>query len=100
MRSDYDQSGIPMDPPRVRVDRMEEGIAVVKGCFAPGPFSFEGEHYRITSYDGLPKPTQTPPPLLIGGGAPRVLSIAAREADIVGLKIGRASCRERVCQYV
>ncbi|HEY9558788.1 MAG TPA: TIGR03621 family F420-dependent LLM class oxidoreductase [Acidimicrobiales bacterium] len=85
MRSDYDQSGIPMDPPRVRVDRMEEGIAVVKGCFAPGPFSFEGEHYRITSYDGLPKPTQTPPPLLIGGGAPRVLSIAAREADIVGI---------------
>src|SRR3546814_13403313 len=64
---------------------MEEVIAVVKGCFAPGPFSFEGEHYRITSYDGLPKPTQTPPPLLIGGGAPRVLSIAAREADIVGI---------------
>src|SRR3546814_17709767 len=64
---------------------MEEVIAVVKGCFAPGPFSFEGEHYRITSYDGLPKPTQTPPPLLIGGGAPRVLSISASQADIVGI---------------
>ena len=84
MKSDYDQSGIVMDRPGVRVDRMEEGIAVIKGCFAPGPFSLEGDHYRITSYDGLPKPAQSPP-LLIGGGARRVLSIAAREADIVGI---------------
>jgi len=85
MQSDYDQSGIPMDRPGVRVSRMEEGIAVIKGCFAPGPFSCEGEHYTISGYDGLPKPTQTPPPFLIGGGAKRVLSIAAREAQIVGI---------------
>jgi len=85
MKSDYDQSGIAYDAPGVRVSRMEEGIAVIKGCFAPGPYSFEGEHYTITGYDGLPKPTQTPPPLLIGGGAKRVLSIAAREAQIVGI---------------
>jgi len=85
MASDYEQSGIPMDAAGVRVTRMEEGIAVVKGCFAEGPFSFEGEHYTIAGYDGLPKPLQTPPPLLIGGGAKRVLSIAAREAQIVGI---------------
>jgi len=85
MKSDYDQSGIAYDAPGVRVSRMEEGIAVIKGCFAPGPYSFEGEHYTITGYDGLPKPTQTPPPFLIGGGAKRVLSIAAREAQIVGI---------------
>lgn len=85
MQSDYDQSGIPMERPGVRVSRMEEGIAVIKGCFAPGPFSYEGEHYTITGYDGLPKPVQSPPPFLIGGGAKRVLSIAAREAQIVGI---------------
>ncbi len=85
MKSDYDQAGIPMDRPGVRVSRMEEGIAVIKGCFASGPFSYEGDHYTITGYDGLPKPTQTPPPFLIGGGAKRVLSIAAREAQIVGI---------------
>jgi alkanesulfonate monooxygenase SsuD/methylene tetrahydromethanopterin reductase-like flavin-dependent oxidoreductase (luciferase family) len=85
MKSDYDQSGIPMDAPGVRVSRMEEGIAVIKGCFAPGPFSFSGEHYAIDGYDGLPKPAQSPPPFLIGGGAKRVLSIAAREAQIVGI---------------
>jgi probable F420-dependent oxidoreductase len=85
MASDYEQSGIPMDPAGVRVSRMEEGIAVVKGCFTDGPFTFEGEHYTIAGYDGLPKPLQSPPPFLIGGGAKRVLSIAAREAHIVGI---------------
>jgi probable F420-dependent oxidoreductase len=85
MASDYEQSGIPMDPPGVRVTRMEEGIAVLKGSFAEGPFSFRGEHYTITDYDGQPKPAQSPPPFLIGGGAKRVLSIAAREAEIVGI---------------
>jgi probable F420-dependent oxidoreductase len=85
MNADYEQSGIPMDSPGVRVTRMEEGIAVLKGCFADGPFSFAGEHYTITGYDSKPKPVQSPPPLLIGGGAKRVLSIAAREAQIVGI---------------
>jgi probable F420-dependent oxidoreductase len=85
MKSDYDQSGIPMEAPGVRVSRMEEGIAVLKGCFGPGPFSFSGEHYTITEYDSHPKPVQSPPPLLIGGGAKRVLSIAGREAQIVGI---------------
>src|SRR5215218_470649 len=86
MTSDYDQSGIPMDPPRVRVDRFEEGIRVLKNAFADGPRDFAGTHYTVTGYDGLPKPVQQPhPPLLIGGGMRRVLSIAAREADIVGI---------------
>ncbi|MGQ0433591.1 MAG: TIGR03621 family F420-dependent LLM class oxidoreductase [Microthrixaceae bacterium] len=85
MKSDYDQSGIPMEAPGVRVSRMEEGIAVIKGCFGAGPFSYKGEHYEISGYDGHPKPIQSPPPFLIGGGAKRVLSIAAREAEIVGI---------------
>lgn len=86
MSSDYEQSGIVQDPPKVRVDRMVEGITVLKGAFADGPFDFAGEHYTVTGYDGLPKPAQRPhPPLLIGGGGKRVLSIAGREADIVGI---------------
>jgi probable F420-dependent oxidoreductase len=86
MNTDYEQSGIPKDPAGVRVDRMEEAISVLKGCFADDPCSFEGEHYRVTGLDGLPKPVQRPhPPLLVGGGGKRVLSIAAREAQIVGI---------------
>ena len=86
LRTDYDQSGIAYDEPKVRVDRFEEGLQVLRRAFADGPFSFEGTHYTITDYDGHPKPVQKPhPPILIGAGGKRMLQIAAREADIVGI---------------
>ena len=48
--------------------------------------SFDGSHYRLTDFDGQPKPVQRPhPPLLIGGGGKRILSMAGREAQVVGL---------------
>ena len=86
MISDYEQSGIPYDEPAVRVDRFEEGLAVIKGLLGPDPVTFEGTHYRITAMDGLPKPIQQPgPPILIGGGLKRMLTLAGRHADIVGI---------------
>ncbi len=86
MISDYEQLGIDYDRPGVRIDRFVEGLAVLRGAMAEGRFDFRGEHYTIAGYDGLPKPLQSPhPPILIGGGGKRVLTIAAREADIVGV---------------
>lgn len=85
-RSEYQALGLPYDPVGTRIDRLAEAIAVLKGCFADGPFSFAGEHYAVSGHDGQPKPVQRPhPPLLVGGGSRRVLGLAAREADIVGL---------------
>lgn len=84
--SDYEQLGLDYDRPGVRIDRFVEGLEIIRRSLAPGPFSFEGDHYTISNYDGLPKPMQQPaPPILIGGGGKRVLSIAARHADIVGV---------------
>ncbi|MEY4633419.1 MAG: hypothetical protein RLZ18_791 [Actinomycetota bacterium] len=85
MISDYEQLGIPYDSPKVRIDRFVEGLKIIKGVMGDGPFSFSGEHYNVTNYEGFPKPVQKLPPILIGGGGKRVLSFAAREADIIGI---------------
>jgi probable F420-dependent oxidoreductase len=83
---DYRWSGIPMDPPKVRVDRLIEYVAVLRGLFADGPFTYEGDHFQIDALDGTPPPhTPGGPPIFVAGGGPRMLRFAARHADIVGV---------------
>ncbi|HMF83623.1 MAG TPA: TIGR03621 family F420-dependent LLM class oxidoreductase [Acidimicrobiia bacterium] len=85
MRVDYDALGLSYDPAGTRIERLEEAIAVMKGAWGPEAFSFAGKHYRITNYDGLPKPAQQPhPPIFVGGGGRKLLALAAREADVIG----------------
>ena len=87
LREEYDQSGIPFDPAGVRIDRMTEAVHLLKRIFREEhPVSFAGEHYAVTNLVCPPRPVQRPyPPFLIGGGGPRVLSVAGREGDIVGI---------------
>jgi probable F420-dependent oxidoreductase len=85
-KGDYETRGIPFDLPGVRVSRMEEAVQIIKRFFADEPFSYSGKYYTIKDLDGLPKPVQRPrPPIMVGGGSKRTLSIAGREADIVSL---------------
>jgi probable F420-dependent oxidoreductase len=86
MTVDYEKAGIELDPPSVRIARLAESITVLKGLFADEPLTFDGDHYRVSDLDGRPKPVQRPhPPFVIGGGAPKILALAAREAQIVGI---------------
>ena len=86
MTADYDALGLPYDGHGVRIDRLAEALAVVKGAWGEGPFDHTGEHYRISAYDAFPKPLQQPrPPILVGGGGRKLLRLAGREADIVGI---------------
>ena len=86
MASDYEQAGIGFDRPGVRIERLDEAVTVLEGCFGEGLFDFEGDHYKIAGLDSQPKPVQRPrPPLLMAGGGSRMLALAARRADIVGV---------------
>ena len=84
-RVDYVEAGMGYDPPGVRIERMVESLQIIRGLFEDGPVNFEGEHYTIRGLEGLPKPVQSPVPVAIGGGGPRMLRLAARHADIVGV---------------
>lgn len=86
LRTEYEQVGLPFERAGVRIDRLAEAIQVIKGIWREQPVTFAGQHYQVTALNGVPKPLQRPhPPLLIGGGKERMLKLAGREANIVGI---------------
>jgi probable F420-dependent oxidoreductase len=89
--SDYEQTGISFDPPKVRVERLIEAVHVIKRFFVDDTVTFHGQHYTVNALVGAPKPVQRPyPPIMIAGSGRRMLSFAAREANIVGLLMSSA----------
>jgi probable F420-dependent oxidoreductase len=89
LESDYHRTGIRLDPPSVRVARLQEAAQLSKALLAgETPVTFDGEHYRIRDLETLPRPIQKPrPPIMVGGRLRRTLSVAAREADIVSISL-------------
>jgi len=86
LRAEYDQTGIPFEAPGTRIERLEEAVTIIKGLLAGERVTFAGRHYTIADLEGRPTPVQRPhPPIAIGGGGRRTLTLAAREASIVGL---------------
>lgn len=85
MKSEYDQSGLAFDVGGTRVERLAEAVTVIKALLTGEPVDFTGRHYRVRAQPIHPRPVQRPrPPIVIGGNGPRLLTLAAREADIVG----------------
>ena len=85
LQGEYEAMGVPFDPPGERIQRLADVIALVKATMADGLTAFEGASgVKAVGFEGVPKPVQRPhPPIMVGGGAPRVLRLAGREADIV-----------------
>ena len=85
IQSEYDQAGLGFDRGGIRVERLSEAVTIIKALLEGKRVTFAGRHYRVTSHAIAPLPVQKPhPPILIGGYGPRLLTLAAREADIVG----------------
>ncbi len=83
---EYRAMGLNFDDAPRRVKKLEEVVALLKAHFSGEQIDIEGEFVRVSGYSGLPLPVQRPhPPIMIGGSKKRVLSLAAREADVVSI---------------
>jgi probable F420-dependent oxidoreductase len=86
MRVEYDQAGLRFDRGGTRVERLAEAVAIIKVLLSGAEVNFAGQHYRVTGHRIHPLPVQRPhPPIIIGGNGPRLLTLAANEADTVNL---------------
>jgi probable F420-dependent oxidoreductase len=86
IKSEYDQAGLSFDRGATRVERLAEAVTIIKGLLSGEEVTFAGRHYRVSGHRIAPLPVQKPhPPILIGGNGRNLLTLAAREADIVGL---------------
>lgn len=86
METDYVEAGMPYDRPGIRISRLEEALKIITSMWENEKTTFDGDYYstkeiaQATDLQGQPRP-----PILIGGGGPRVLRLAGRYADIVGI---------------
>ena len=87
MATDYEGTGIPLDPPGTRLQRLVSTISLLKQAFAEGRVDRPASDvYPAARVASMPKTLQRPhPPLLLGGGGGRLLALAAREANIISL---------------
>lgn len=86
MKPEYTHTGIPFDPPGVRIARLEETLQLLTQLFTGQSVTFQGEFYQVEDWTLPPVPVQQPhPPFVIGGGSRKILTLAGKYADIVGI---------------
>ena len=86
LRNEYDRAGLSFDRNGLRIDRLEESLQILRACFTSTEVAFAGTHYKIDGHQQFPAPIQScGPPILVGAGFPRMLSLAGKYADIVAL---------------
>jgi probable F420-dependent oxidoreductase len=86
METDYVEAGLPYDPIGTRIERLDEALQIIRAMWTQETTSFEGRHYRVREIAQAAKlPPGSEPQILVGGGGRRMLRLAGRHADIVGI---------------
>ena len=92
LQGEYEAIGLTMDPAPQRVARLAESVAAIKELFSGSEVNIDGEFVHLHGFRQAPKTVQPlHPPIMIGGGSKRVLSLAAEQADIVSFNFNNAS---------
>lgn len=90
LQGEYDAIGLQFDEPKVRIDRLGDMVEGIKAFCGDGPAEVNNDTIHWQGFEGVPKPVSKPP-IMIGGGSPRILRLAGREADIVSLNFNNRS---------
>lgn len=91
VQAEYDGMGIVCDRPSVRIERLAEVVDVLRAHWSGEPIAVKGTHVAVGGFSGAPQPVQAHVPLMIGGGAQKILTLAAQKADIVSLNFNNAA---------
>ncbi|MDT5411710.1 MAG: hypothetical protein QOG14_3930 [Mycobacterium sp.] len=84
--TEYNAMGLTFDRPGRRIAKLAEVVSLIKAHWDGEELDHAGQIVQVRGYAGRPRPVQRPhPPIMIGGGGPRMLSFAGREADIVSM---------------
>lgn len=90
-KTEYDALGMTFDKPSIRIERLGEAAKILRGAFTQDAVTFAGKYYNVTDLAIRPRPAQKGGiPILMGGGGPKMLALAAREADIVSVASNNA----------
>ncbi|SNQ45263.1 conserved hypothetical protein [Frankia canadensis] len=94
IQSEYDAMGVPFDTAGTRIKRLGTVVELLRAAFGPGEVDVDGHGVRASGFEALPKPVAaTGPPIAIGGGGRKVLTLAGRAADIVAFNLNNAAGR-------
>lgn len=91
VKAEYDGLGITQDKPSVRISRLSEVIDVLRAHWSCEPIDMAGEYVHVSGFAGAPVPAQAHVPLMIGGGAEKILTLAGQKADIVSFNFDNSA---------
>ena len=90
VKEEYAALGLTMDSPAIRIDRLGDVVEGLRAFVGEGEVEVSNDTIEWRDFTGVPKPVGSVP-IMIGGGSPRILRLAGREADIVSLNFNNRS---------